>query len=100
MGRPAYLRGLEGLRGHALSSGLPAWFSRSYTRASTNPVRVVADDPGLLDDLADFLGRLGCEVEKAVDSLEVSIPFVPEILGERVLGVFLSNWRGGKATID
>lgn len=68
--------------------------------ACTNPVRVVADDPGLLDELADFLGRLGCEVEKAADSLEVSIPFVPEAMGERVLGLFLSNWRGGKAAID
>jgi hypothetical protein len=74
--------------------------SRLYARACTNPVGVVADDPGWLDDLADFSGRPGCEVEKAVDSLEVTIPFVPEVMGERVLGLFLSNWRGGKATID
>jgi hypothetical protein len=73
------------------------WLARS---GICERVRVVANDPGLLDDLADFLGRLGCEVEKAVDSLEVSIPFVPEVMGERVLGLFLSNWRGGKATID
>lgn len=63
-------------------------------------MRVVTDDPGLLDDLADFLGRLGCKVEKAVDSLEVSIPYVPDVMGERVLRLFLSNWGGGKATID
>jgi hypothetical protein len=86
----------------ALGSASPGrcLVSRLHARACTNPVRVVADDPGLLDDLADFLGRLGCEVEKAVDSLEVSIPFVPEVMGERVLGLFLSNWRGGKATIE
>jgi hypothetical protein len=60
----------------------------------------VADDPSLLDDLAGFLERLGCEVEKAVDSLDVSIPFVPEALGERVLNLFLANWRGGKASIE
>jgi hypothetical protein len=60
----------------------------------------VADDLSLLDDLAGFLERLGCEVEKAVDGLDVSIPFVPEVMGERVLGLFLSNWRGGKATIE
>jgi hypothetical protein len=74
--------------------------SGSPAGACTKPVRVVADDIGLLDDLADYLGRLGCEVEKAVDSLEVSIPYVPELLGERVLGLFLSNWRSGKATIE
>jgi hypothetical protein len=45
------------------------------------------------------LQRLGCEVEKAVDSLDVSIPFVPEESAERVLGVFLRNWRGGVASI-
>jgi hypothetical protein len=86
---PAY----EGRDHGAVVSGLP-------TRASTQRVRVVADDSGLLDDLADYLGRLGCEVEKAVDSLEVSIPFVPEVLGERVLSLFLSNWRSGKASIQ
>jgi hypothetical protein len=59
----------------------------------------VADDPSLLNDLAGFLKRLGCEVEKAVDGLEVSIPFVPEAMGERVLNLFLSNWRGGNARI-
>jgi hypothetical protein len=62
-------------------------------------VRVVADDPSLLDDLARFLERLGCEVEKAVDSLEVSIPFVPDNSAERVLNVFLANWRGGRASL-
>jgi hypothetical protein len=62
-------------------------------------VRVVADDPSLLDDLARFLKRLGCEVERAVDSLEVSIPFVPDDKTERVLSVFLANWRGGGASI-
>jgi len=55
----------------------------------------VPSDVALLDDLAEFLGRLGCEVEKAADSLEVSIPFVPDAFAERVLRVFLSNWRGG-----
>ena len=51
----------------------------------------------LLDDLARFLERLGCKVEKASDSLEVSIPFVPEEKAERVLNVFLGQlegWRG------
>jgi uncharacterized membrane protein len=62
-------------------------------------VRVVADDPSLLDDLARFLERLGCEVEKAVDSLEVSVPFVPDDAAERVLKTFLANWRGGLASI-
>jgi hypothetical protein len=62
-------------------------------------VQVVADDPSLLDDLARFLERLGCEVEKTVDSLEVSIPFVPEQSAERVLNVFLANWREGIAAI-
>jgi hypothetical protein len=62
-------------------------------------VQVVADDPSLLDDLADFLQRLGCEVKKTVDSLEVSIPFVPEDSAERVLRTFLANWRGGVASI-
>jgi hypothetical protein len=49
--------------------------------------------------LARFLERLGCEVEKAADSLEVSIPLVPEAKGEHVLSVFLANWRDGKASI-
>lgn len=62
-------------------------------------MRVVAEDSGLLDDLAEYLGRLGCEVEKTMDSLEVSIPYVPEVFGQRVLGLFISNWRRGKATI-
>jgi hypothetical protein len=62
-------------------------------------VRVVADDPSLLDDLARFLQRLGCEVERAMDNLEVSIPFVPDDKVERVLNVFLNNWRGGRASI-
>jgi hypothetical protein len=62
-------------------------------------VRVVASDPGLLDDLARFLERLGCEVEKAADCLEVSVPLVPEAQGEHVLSVFLANWRAGKASI-
>jgi hypothetical protein len=62
-------------------------------------MRVVADDASLLDDLARFLERLGCEVEKAVDSLEVSIPFVPDDKAERVLNVFLANWRGGTASL-
>ena len=62
-------------------------------------MHVVPDDPSLLDDLARFLERLGCEVEKAMDSLEVSIPFVPEDKAERVLRVFLANWRGGVASI-
>jgi hypothetical protein len=62
-------------------------------------VRVVPGDLTLLDDLARFLKRLGCVVEKAPDSLEVSIPFVPEEKTERVLNVFLSNWRAGTAAI-
>jgi hypothetical protein len=62
-------------------------------------VRVVPDDFTLLDDLARFLKRLGCVVEKAPDSLEVSIPFVPEEKTERVLNVFLSNWRAGTASV-
>jgi hypothetical protein len=62
-------------------------------------VRVVPNDVALLDDLTRFLERLGCEVEKAADSLEVSIPFVPEEKNERVLQVFLANWRRGTASI-
>jgi hypothetical protein len=62
-------------------------------------VRVVPRDLALLDDLANFLESLGCDVEKAVDSLDVSIPYVPEALRERVLGLFLSNWRG-EASIE
>jgi hypothetical protein len=62
-------------------------------------VQVVPDDPSLLDDLARFLQRLGCEVEKAMDSLEVSIPFVPDDKAERVLTAFLANWPGGGASI-
>jgi hypothetical protein len=63
-------------------------------------VRVVPTDVALLDDLACFLERFGCEVEKASDSLEVSVPFVPEWVGERVLRVFLANWRSGEASIE
>jgi hypothetical protein len=63
------------------------------------PVRVVPSDITLLDDLARFLERLGCEVVKAADSLEVSIPLVPKEKAEHVLGVFLANWRRGKASI-
>jgi hypothetical protein len=63
-------------------------------------VRVVPTDVALLDDLACFLERFGCEVEKASDSLEVSVPFVPEWVGERVLRVFLANWRSGEAFIE
>ena len=63
-------------------------------------VRVVPTDVALLDDLAGFLERFGCEVEKASDSLEVSVPFVPEWVGERVLRVFLANWRSGEAFIE
>lgn len=63
-------------------------------------MRVVPNDPSLLDDLARFLERLGCEVEAAVDGLEVSIPFVPEDKAERVLKVFLANWRDGAASVD
>jgi hypothetical protein len=59
----------------------------------------VPDDVNLLDDLARFLERLGCQVKKAADSLEVSIPFIPEEKTERVLNVFLKNWRGGMASI-
>ena len=62
-------------------------------------VRVVPDDMALLDDLARFLERLGCTVEKAADSLEVSIPSVPEARREHVVGVFLANWRRGTASI-
>jgi hypothetical protein len=62
-------------------------------------LRVVPSDLALLDDLARFLERLGCEVEKAVGSLEVSIPFVPKEKAEHVLRVFLANWRRGKASI-
>jgi hypothetical protein len=62
-------------------------------------LRVVPSDLNLLDDLARFLERLGCKVEKAADSLEVSIPFVPDEKTERVLNVFLSNWRDGTAFI-
>ena len=63
------------------------------------PLRVVPSDLSLLDDLARFLERLGCEVERAADSLEVSIPFVPEEKVERVLTIFLRNWRYGTASI-
>jgi hypothetical protein len=63
------------------------------------PLRVVPTDLALLDDLSRFLERLGCKVEKAADSLEVSIPFVPDEKTERVLNVFLSNWKGGTASI-
>jgi hypothetical protein len=73
------------------------WPGRRGNRYSG--VRVVPSDVGLLDDLARFLERLGCEVEKAADSLEVSIPLVPEAKGEHVLSVFLANWRDGKASI-
>jgi hypothetical protein len=63
-------------------------------------VRVVPTDVALLDDLARFLERLGCQVEKTADSLEVSIPFVPEEKTQRVLEIFLVNWRRGTASID
>jgi hypothetical protein len=62
-------------------------------------MEVVTDSPSLLDDLARFLERLGCDVVKGTESLEVSIPFVPDDQAERVLGVFLANWRRGIASI-
>jgi hypothetical protein len=62
-------------------------------------VRVVPSDLALLEDLARFLKRLGCEVEKAADSLEVSVPLVPAEKAEHVLSVFLRNWRDGTASI-
>jgi hypothetical protein len=63
-------------------------------------VRVVPTDIALLDDLACFLERFGCQVEPATDSLEVSIPFVPDWAAGRVLRVFLANWRSGEASIE
>ena len=62
-------------------------------------MRVVPNDVALLGDLSRFLERLGCEVKEAADSLEVSIPFVPEEKNERVLETFLRNWRRGTASI-
>jgi hypothetical protein len=79
--------------------GCEAGFSRGGDGNGQEAVRVVPTDLGLLDDLGRFLGRLGCEVEKGADSLEVCIPFVPEDKTKRVLHVFLANWRGGEASI-
>ena len=63
-------------------------------------MRVVPTDVALLEDLARFLERFGCDVERAADSLEVSVPFVPDWASERILRVFLANWRSGDVSIE